>query len=103
MQEHRAAVVYLLELKDGQLASGSDDSTIKLWNVSSMKCIQTLSDHRGSVYCLCQLHNDRFASCSMDFTIKIWNQNTFQCQTTLIQNDVIRFITQLSDLSLATA
>jgi WD40 repeat protein len=32
-----------------RLASGSDDSTVKIWDASSGKCLQTLEGHSGPV------------------------------------------------------
>jgi WD40 repeat protein len=38
----------------GLLASGSSDSTIKLWNVTIVECIRTLTDHNDAVESTCQ-------------------------------------------------
>ena len=34
------------------LISGSYDKTIKIWNIDSGLCINTLEGHLGSIYCL---------------------------------------------------
>ena len=33
-----------------RLASGSDDKTVKLWDVTSGECLQTLEGHSWNVY-----------------------------------------------------
>ena len=54
IQEKRGDVVYCLtQLPNGQLASGSSDKTIKLWDI---RCVQTLKGHNdmGESYELCK-------------------------------------------------
>jgi WD40 repeat protein len=31
---------------DGNIASGSDDTTVKIWNSSTGECLKTLEGHR---------------------------------------------------------
>lgn len=47
MQGHDAAVLCLLLLPNGDLASGSGDCTVKIW--SGDKCIHTILAHSDSV------------------------------------------------------
>jgi WD40 repeat protein len=60
---------------DGKtLATGSWDSTIKLWNVETGKEIRTLSGHNGSVYTVSFSPDGKtLATGSHDKTIKLWN------------------------------
>ena len=57
------------------MASGSDDKTIKIWDLPTGVCIVTLGGHRGSVTCLAQM-NHMIVSGSTDATLKIWNIET---------------------------
>jgi WD repeat-containing protein 17 len=34
------------------LATGSFDGCVKLWNISTMKCLDTLNGNEGIVYCV---------------------------------------------------
>ena len=60
---------------DGKfIASGSQDSTIKLWNVKELTLIRTFKGHSNSVESVIFSPDCRYiASGSYDKTIKIWN------------------------------
>jgi hypothetical protein len=59
------------------LASGSEDRTIKLWDVATQEEIATLKGHSDSVYSVAFSPNGRtLASGSRDSTIKLWDVAT---------------------------
>lgn len=60
---------------DGRtLASGSDDNTIKLWNVESGQQTKSLEGHTSSVKAVAFSRDGKtLASGSLDKTIKLWN------------------------------
>ncbi|KAL5212985.1 hypothetical protein ABZP36_023832 [Zizania latifolia] len=67
---HQLAVVSLV-VGAMRLYSGSMDKTIRVWDLATLQCIQTLSDHTGVVMSV--LCWDQFLlSCSLDQTIKVW-------------------------------
>ncbi len=70
---HNGTVQVLAELPNCNLASGSDDSTIKIWNSLNGSLLFTFYAHRDIVYTLVTLTNGNLASCSLDKTLKIWN------------------------------
>ena len=39
------------EFDDGRVLSGSDDTTLKLWDVQSGACTATLTGHEDEVFC----------------------------------------------------
>ena len=63
---------------DGKaLASGSDDGTVKLWNVAERETIGTLEGHADSVRTVAFSPDGRtLASGSWDGTVKLWNAAT---------------------------
>lgn len=88
------SIFSVLHLRQNILASGSDDSTVRLWDIDTGKCLSvkighqgyredvgepgvgwTLSERFATVTKMCHLGKDglQFASCSYDRTVVIWN------------------------------
>jgi WD40 repeat protein len=60
----------------GKLASGSCDSTIKIWDVATGQCERTLQDHNSCMGALAACAGGKLASGSDDKTIKVWGQGS---------------------------
>jgi WD40 repeat protein len=55
------------------LASGSADSTIRLWNAKNQKLLNTLYGHAGEVWSVAFSHDRKWlASGSADGTVRLW-------------------------------
>lgn len=68
----------------GILASGGDDGTIRLWDVSSGQCRQVGSCHSRGVFSVSfSPQGTMLASGSKDETIKLWDVSTGECLKTL--------------------
>ena len=69
---------------DGRHAiSGSDDHTLKLWEVAGGRCLRTFEGHRSVVYSVCLSADGRLAlSGSLDETLKLWEVATGRCLRT---------------------
>ena len=66
------------------VTSGSDDKTIKIWDVVTGACTQTLKGHSNAVRSVTFLPDSKLvASGSEDTTVKIWDAATGICTQTL--------------------
>lgn len=74
--------IICLQFDDSMLATGSYDTTIKIWDMETGRDIRTLSGHTLGVRTL-QFDDRMLISGSMDHTLKIWNYRTGQCLNTL--------------------
>jgi F-box/WD-40 domain protein MET30 len=73
--------VMCLQFDDNILATGSYDSTIKIWNIDSGECIQTLRGHTSGIRAI-QFDDNKLISGSLDQTLKVWNWRTGECMST---------------------
>jgi hypothetical protein len=66
------------------LASGSDDQSVKLWDVRTGQCRKTLRGHTNAVRSVAfSPASAILASGSQDETIKLWKPQTGRCLSTL--------------------
>ena len=63
----------LVLLPNGDLASGSADGTIRVWEPRTGVCKLVLKGHTGYVMSLAVLPNGDLASGSYDKTIRVWS------------------------------
>jgi WD40 repeat protein len=69
------------------LASGGDDGTIRLWDVSIGQCRQIGFGHSRGVFSVAfSPQGTTLASGSKDETIKLWDVSTGECLKTLTSN-----------------
>ena len=83
---HTGYVYSLCLLSSSLLASGSADTTIKIWPLKiGGNATYTLSQHTGAVYCLAKLLNGNLASGSWDNQVIIWDAtNSFSMSLKLL-------------------
>jgi WD40 repeat protein len=74
---HSKDVLALANLDAGWLASGSRDTTIKIWQWMKGRLEKNLTGHVGLIEDLLSITNfTRIVSCSEDMTIKVWNRSS---------------------------
>ena len=74
--------VMCLQFDDDVLMTGSYDTTVKIWDISSGQVIRTLRGHTSGIRCL-QFTETTLFTGSLDKTIKVWNWRTGECINTL--------------------
>ncbi|ELS32234.1 MULTISPECIES: WD40 repeat domain-containing protein [Pseudanabaena] len=82
LEGHNKSVTSVAFSPDGKtIASGSNDKTIKLWNLEG-KELRTLIGHRNGVWSVAFSPDGKIiASGSSDYTIKLWNLEGKELQT----------------------
>ena len=70
---------------DKMLVSGSNDSTIRVWDVNTKQAIKTLTGHNNVEYVRFSLNGRLLISCSNDNNseIKIWRVSNSEVITTI--------------------
>lgn len=75
--------VLSVAVEGNQMASGSIDASIKIWNLDDGKIKQTLIGHSRGIWCLKFITKYLLCSGSYDSNIKIWNLKDGVCSRTL--------------------
>ena len=78
MPGHTDAVLHVSYSPDGKrLASGSGDTTVRFWNVSSSMPLHTCAGHKNHVLCTAWAPNGQlFASADLTGEIRLWDPRT---------------------------
>jgi len=65
-------------VKDNLIIGGSEDNTIRIWDINSGICLKVLEGHTHYVNSVC-VKDNLIISCSWDNTIRIWDMTTGIC------------------------
>jgi WD40 repeat protein len=76
---HKDTILVIIPITHSTIASGSKDSTIKLWAYSQNKLIKTIEAHDGPVNSLLRVDHNFLLSAGEDGLIKLWDINTSEC------------------------
>jgi WD40 repeat protein len=94
---HTLDIFSLKVLSNGNLASGSDDKTIKIWDPRRPRFLKSLDAHEGTICTLEQLNNGWLVSGSWENTVKIWDLNSDDALATLQMSGSVLKLGVLSD------
>ncbi len=103
IKAHRDIINVLLKISDTQVASGSSDKDIKLWDISIGKCLMTFEGHSNGVVGLATLQQIYLVSGAWDSTIKVWIIRTGKCFKTIeAHNRALCWIVNFSNTEIAS-
>jgi len=65
---------------DQTVATSGVDCLVRLWDVSTGKCLQVMQGHEGFVWSVVYSPKGQIlATCSVDYSIRLWDVDTGQC------------------------
>jgi WD40 repeat protein len=70
-------------LKNGNIISGSLDTTLKIWDASTSQVLNVFDGHTHMVTKVVELSNGNLASASLDKSINIWERHSGEIVNTL--------------------
>ena len=77
------SVTCLTILPNGQVVSGSEDGSIRIWDANSGECTALLKGHSSWVSCIAALPHNQIVSGSNDSCLRIWEVLSGNCLLTL--------------------
>jgi len=93
---HSKEIISLIKIKLLIISSG-EDNLIKIWDLKTGLCLNTLSGHSDRINCLVKINQIKFTSGSTDGSIKIWNSITGVCLKTFTNANYVNSIIKLSN------
>ena len=70
---HENAIQCIEELSSGELVTGSDDSTIRIWDLKNNIPLRVLKQHTDCVLCVKEHSSGQLLSGSEDHSVCVWN------------------------------
>ena len=94
LYEHTDYVRSIVFSSDGTLlVSGSDDYTVKLWDMQTGGVIKAFSGHSGYILSVSiSVDCTTIASGSYDHTISLWDIQTGECHHTIKQQEAVFYV-----------
>ena len=93
--EHKGRINVLIKLKDGKIASGGQDKTIKVWDINSKESLMTLEGHKSMIWALNEVTGNKLISGGSDKRALIWDMNEKKLDFELYNDKEITVVLQL--------
>ena len=77
MEGHSEKVVSLIQLESGYIATGSYDSSIRIWDIDNGQCISYFYE-LGNVLCLLEFETNKILAGTSENNIGLWDLNNTQ-------------------------
>lgn len=74
---------------EGRIFTGSEDRTIRCWDVDTGECIRVIRSHSGAVTGLCMAGNDRIVSGSADRKLRVFDTAGNLCGEAEFENEIM--------------
>jgi WD40 repeat protein len=72
---HTSAITVITQLKDSTILTGSQDSTIGIYDFDSLSLVKELKDHKDQITSIIELDDGTVASIGDDRNVTIWEPN----------------------------
>ena len=95
MVGHGSRVNVMIALSNDMLATGSNDFSVRVWNINNATCVHTLTGHTTPVVALILLPDGKLVSSAFDFMLKVWDWQTGECVRTIETESCIRHLAVL--------
>jgi len=103
LRGHENWVFCVVALRNGMLASGSADKTIRIWDVEKGICTTVIEGHEEAISGLAELRSGLLVSGSYDGTIRLYDIANSKCTRVLEGHDAAVYcVKPLSDGRLAS-
>lgn len=83
LKGHTAEISVLFQLTNGDIASGSWDKTLRIWDKKTGICKHELKGHGHYISCAAELPTGDIISACVDGSLRIWDRQTGRCQSIL--------------------
>lgn len=83
---------------EGRIFTGSEDRTIRCWDVDTGECIRVIRSHSGAVTGLCMAGNDRIVSGSADRKLRVFDTAGNLCGEAEFESEIMA-VASLSSLA----
>jgi WD40 repeat protein len=82
----------IIQINANQVATGGDDWTVRVWDMTNLSLINTYYGHTDNVRGLVALPGGLLASGSYDSTLRIWNMQSNQVSVIAVSNKVFKMM-----------